>query len=299
MDLRQLEMAIAVADNASFTRAGEQLHVAQSAISRKIRLLEDELGEPLFQRVNKRVILTPAGATLLRYGRRIFQDLRNAALEVSEFAHLERGHVKIGAGMIACTYILPPILERFKRLHPRIEIEVVTDATNVLLAKLLDNSIEVGLFTLPVQHPDLEVIPLCTEEMGVVVSTKHVTLAKRRWIKVQEIEGCPLITFQRETNTRAVLEEFFHRARINPRIAMESGNVATIKPLVKIDLGISILPWRAVAEEVKRKELHYLRIRNFRLTRQVGLVYKKVSDPPKILLELIRLFKETQERSAG
>jgi len=101
MDLRQLEMFLAVADNSSFTSAGRQLHVAQSAISRKIGLLEHELGERLFKRVNKRIFITPAGETFLRYARRIFQDLRNAALEISEFSRLEWGHLRIGAGAIA------------------------------------------------------------------------------------------------------------------------------------------------------------------------------------------------------
>lgn len=126
MDLRQLEMVIAVADNASFTRAGHQLHVAQSATSRKIRLLEDEFGEPLFKRVSKGIYVTPAGETLLVYARKVFQDLRNATLEISELARLERGQLRIGVGMIACTYILPPLLEKFRSLYPRIDLQVAT-----------------------------------------------------------------------------------------------------------------------------------------------------------------------------
>src|SRR5205814_8786045 len=89
MDLRQLEMLIAVAENSSFTLAGQQLRVAQSAVSRKIGMLEQELGGRLFARVNKKVFVTPAGETLLRYARRVFQDLRNASLEISEITHLE------------------------------------------------------------------------------------------------------------------------------------------------------------------------------------------------------------------
>src|ERR1700749_1352881 len=123
-------MAIAVAENASFTRASRQLYVAQSAISRKIKLLEEELGEPIFKRVNKKVYVTPAGETLLRYARRIFQDIRNVKLEISEIAHLERGLLRIGAGMLACTYILPPVLERFKTLHPHIDLDVITAPTD-------------------------------------------------------------------------------------------------------------------------------------------------------------------------
>src|SRR6266478_1895097 len=272
MDLRQLEMFLAVADNSSFTSAGRQLHVAQSAISRKIGLLEHELGERLFKRVNKRIFITPAGETFLRYARRIFQDLRNAALEISEFSRLEWGHLRIGAGMTACMYILPPVLEKFKALHPRIEVEIATGSTDAMLSKLRNNSIEIGVSILPIRGSDLEVVPLCEEEIP-----KH-----------------PLIIFPREAHTRGVLEEFFREARIVPRILMETENVAMIKPLIRIDMGISIIPLHAVAEELKRKELHSLRIRDHRIVRQVGLVYLKSNHTPKILSELIRVFTEVQ-----
>jgi LysR family transcriptional regulator, cyn operon transcriptional activator len=84
MDFRQLEMFHAVAETSSFTLAGRQLFVAQSAVSRKVRLLEEELGEKLFKRVNKRIFLTSSGEVMLRYTRRVFQDLRNASLEISD-----------------------------------------------------------------------------------------------------------------------------------------------------------------------------------------------------------------------
>jgi DNA-binding transcriptional LysR family regulator len=288
-------MALAVAENASFTRASQKLYVAQSAISRKIKLLEEELGEPLFKRVNKKVYVTPAGETLLKYARRIFLDLRNATLEISEIRQLERGQLRVGAGMLACTYILPPVLEKFKTLHPRIDLEVVTAPTDALLVKLRENFIELGVFTLPIQHSDLEVIPIATEEMVVVTSPKHPVLSKKSWIKAEEIEEYPLILFPKGASTRNVLEGFFRRAQITPHVAMEAENVATIKPLVKIDLGISIIPLRSMADELKRGELHCLRIRNHKVTRQVGLVYHKSEHLPKVLLELIRLFKENQE----
>src|ERR1700731_5072312 len=95
MDLRQLEMFKAVAENSSFTVAGQRLYVAQSAISRKIRLLEEELGEKLFKRVNKRVFLTPAGEVMLRYSIRVFQELRNAVLEVSDLSQMRKGALRI------------------------------------------------------------------------------------------------------------------------------------------------------------------------------------------------------------
>jgi DNA-binding transcriptional LysR family regulator len=290
-------MAIAVADNASFTRASQQLYVAQSAISRKIKLLEEELGEPIFKRVNKKIYVTPAGQTLLRYARRIFQDMRNAKLEISEIAHLERGQLRVGAGMLACTYILPPVLERFKSLHPCIELEVITAPTDTLLSKLNDNLIELGVLTLPIKHTDLKVVPLITEEMVVVTSPKHPVLSQKTKMKTEELQNYPLILFPKEARTRNVLDQFFHNAGIAPRIVMEAENVALIKPLVKIDLGISIIPLRSVSEEVQRGELHCLKIMDHRLVRQVGLVYHKAEYIPKMLSELIRLFIEVQSEA--
>jgi DNA-binding transcriptional LysR family regulator len=289
-------MALAVADNASFTRASEQLYVAQSAISRKIKMLEDELGEPIFKRVNKKVYVTPAGETLIRYARRIFQDIRNAKMEISEIARLDRGRVRLGAGMLACTYVLPPVLEKFKALHPHIELEVITAPTDSLLAKLRDNLIELGVLTLPVQSPDLEVVPLMTEEMVVVTSPKHPVLSKKSTIKVEELVNYPLILFPRGARTRDVLDDFFRSVGIAPRVVMEAENVALIKPLVKIDLGISIIPLHSASEELERKELHCLRIRKHKIVRQVGLVFHKSEPIPKILAELVGLFKEAQRK---
>ncbi len=291
-------MAISVADNASFTRASQQLYVAQSAISRKIKLLEEELGEPIFKRVNKKIYVTPAGQVLLRYARRIFLDMRNAKVEISEIAHLERGQLRVGAGMLACTYILPPVLEKFKALHPRIDLEVITAPTDILLSKLNDNLIELGVFTLPIKHADLQVIPLITEEMVVVTSPKHPVLSQKSKINAEELQDYPLILFPKEARTRNVLDEFFRDAGIAPRIVMEAENVAVIKPLVKIDLGISIIPLRSVSEELQRGELHCLKIKNHRLVRRVGLVYHKSEYVPKMLAELIHLFKDKQRNEA-
>ncbi len=302
MDLRQLEMFVAVADNSSFTGAGRQLHVAQSAISRKIGLLEYELGERLFRRVNKKIFITPAGEAFLRYARRILQDLRNAAMEISEFSRLEWGELRIGGGLIACIYILPPILERFKAVHPRIELQIVTGSTDALLSKLRDNTIDVGVLTLPIAAPDLQIVPLLQEEMVVVVSRKNAALSNKQWIPAEEIAKHPLITFPRETNTRAVLDTFFKEAGITPHILMEAENVAMIKPLIKINMGIGIIPFAAVEDEVKRKELHCVRVRGHQLQRQMGLVYLKSDHVPKILEELIGLFKtshHTEQISAA
>lgn len=294
MDFRQLEMFLAVAEQASFTRASEHLYVAQSAISRQIALLEDELGEKLFKRVSKKVYLTPAGETLLRYARRIFQEIKNARLEISGFSNLERGQVRIAAGLIAGMYLLPPALEKFKLLYPKIELTMVTGSTETLLTRLRHNELDLGVFTLPIQSSELQVIPLPAEEMVVVVSPKHPTLAHRRSLRAEELARHPLILFPPAAYTRRALDAFFRELGITPQLLMEAENVELIKPLVRINLGITIIPLRAVREEVRRGELHYLTIQGRRLTREQGLVLHKTDHLPKALAELIRLIQEEQ-----
>jgi DNA-binding transcriptional LysR family regulator len=290
MDFRQLEMFVAVAENLSFTQAGEHLRVAQSAISRKIKLLEDELGEPLFKRVSRRVYLTPAGEVMLRYARRIFQDLRNAQLEVSELSSMNRGVVRIGSGMTACMYLLPPVLEKFRARFPHIDTQVTTGSSEAMLGLIRGHQIDLGVLTLPVPAADLRVIPFTTEKMVVVTSPRHPALARRRLLKARELAEHPVILFSRGTATRRLLEDFFARAGIHPRVAMESESVATIKPLVQIDLGISILPQRAVAADTARKELHALTISDYELTREIGLVFYDSDYQPRALRELIKMF---------
>jgi len=297
MDFRQLEMLLAVAENQSFTLAGQHLNVSQSAISRKIKLLEAELGIELFKRVNKRVYVTSAGETLVRCARRVFQDISHTSMEISEIAQMRGGHVRIASGMTACIFLLPPLLEKFKAKYPQLEVEIVTGPTELLLSQVLNNSIDLGVFTLPVESPALEVIPFCDDEMVVVTSTTNADFYKRKTIRASELIGQPLITFGKGSYTRKVLEEFFIKTEAKPRITMELESVATIKPLVKIGLGISILPLRSVLEEVKRRELHYLKIRDYKLSRQLGVVFQKSDPRPRIVSELVSLFTSLDGRA--
>jgi DNA-binding transcriptional LysR family regulator len=292
MDFRQLEMFHAVAKHSGFTAAGQQLHVAQSAISRKIKLLEQELGDQLFKRVNKKIYLTPSGEVMLRYTRRIFQDLRNAALEVSEIANVHRGTLRIGSGMTACMYLLPPIIEKFQAKYPKIDIQVVTGPSESLIPQIRNSAIDLGILTLPVVSPDLEVAPFATEEMVVVASPKHRKLRNRRAISASELGEYPIIVFAKGASTRALIDGYFERLGIRPNIAMESESVATIKPLVQVNLGIGLLPLRAVLPESRRGELHILHVRDHRLHREIGLVHHKSDYQPKALQELIAMFRK-------
>ena len=124
MDLRQLEILRAVADTGSFTAAGHQLHLSQSAVSRQILLLEDELDEQLFLRVSGKIKITPAGTTLLALSRRVFDDIEATRAAIVESRETLAGTLRLIGGMTVCLYVCPPLLKEFRRAHPDVEVKV-------------------------------------------------------------------------------------------------------------------------------------------------------------------------------
>ena len=118
MDLRQLEILQAIAETGSFTACGKKLHVSQSAISRQILLLEEELGEPLFLRVGRQVRMTPAAESLVQLGQRVFQDVRDTVGTITDRTRDAPRHAAAVGGMTVCLYVFPPLLKHLRRVHP-------------------------------------------------------------------------------------------------------------------------------------------------------------------------------------
>ncbi|MEE2709360.1 MAG: LysR family transcriptional regulator [Gemmatimonadota bacterium] len=291
MDLRQLEMFQAIVESGSFTKAGQRLHVSQSAISRQINLLEEELGVQVLMRSNKRVFLTEAGKTLLKHCYRIFRDIEEAVLAVSQNEMVGRGTLRVGGGMSVCSFLLPQILKEYKTLYPNIALTVTTGTSEPTILKIRNNEVDVGVLTLPVESQDLEVTSVFREEMVVVTSQNH-PLSKKTEVTPEEIASMPLILFEQGSNTRKIIDQFFEKHDISPQIIMEMENVEIIKPLVDIGLGITIIPYQPIVREVEAGTLHFLRIAGYPLYRELGLVILKMSYQPIPLQRMIKLFTE-------
>ncbi|MBM3264465.1 MAG: LysR family transcriptional regulator [candidate division Zixibacteria bacterium] len=291
MDLRQLEMFKAITDAGSFTRAGRRLHVSQSAVSRQITLLEEELGVQVFMRSGRRVFLTEAGKTLLKHCHRIFRDMEEAALEVAQNKQSHRGSLRVGGGMSVCTYLLPQILKEYKTRYPHVQLTVTTGTTEPTIQKIRNNEIDVGVLSLPVESQDLQVRSVFREEMMVVTGPSH-PLREKRHITPRDLASAPLILFERGSNTRKVIDRFFEEQSLAPDIIMEMENVEIIKPLVEIGLGITIIPYQSIVREVEAGTLHFSRISGHRLYRELGLVFLKMHYLPIPLQRMVTLFTE-------
>jgi DNA-binding transcriptional LysR family regulator len=295
MDLRQLEIIRAIADTGSFTAAGEKLHVSQSAISRQILLLEDELGEPVFHRIGRRIRITPAGESLLQLSNRVFQDLEETVSAISDKQETLRGTLRLVGGMTVCLYVFPLLLAEVRRIHPNLDVKITVGSAERSIAMLRSGVGDLGMITLPVEATDLVSVPVLNEELLLVTYPAH-PLAKKKQVVPSDLTRQPFVLFETGSITRRIVDQFFVGERIDPEIVMETENVEIIKAMVRHGLGISIIPWQAAADDVRTRHLFATRITGHSLHRETGWLYPKMSRLPRTVTEVIRVFDQVRPR---
>ncbi len=300
MDLRQLEIIRAIAETGSFTAAAEKLHVSQSAISRQVLLLEDELGEMVFHRIGRGIRITPAGESLVKLGNRVFQDVQDTVSAISETQENLRGTLRLVGGMTVCLYVFPALLSELRRVHPHLDLKITVGSTERSIEMLRSGAGDLGLLTLPIDATDLVSVPVLSEELLVVSYPEH-PFARKKTVSPQELNGQPFILFETGSITRRLVNEFFTREGIDAEVVMETENVEIIKAMVRTGLGIGIVPWQAATAEVRTRQLHASRIAGYPMVRQTGWLYPKMGRLPRMLAEVMRVFDGVRGRleSAG
>jgi len=295
MDLRQLEILQAIAETGSFTASGRKLHVSQSAISRQILLLEEELGEPLFLRVGRQVRMTPAAESLVQLGQRVFQDLRDTIGTITDRTRDLRGTLRLSGGMTVCLYVFPPLLKHLRRVHPRLDVRLTVATAGQSVQQIRDGRVDAGLLTLPVEGADLVTVPVMREELLLVATPTH-ALARKRRVAPKDLAGQPFVLFEQGSATRRVIDRFFAAEHLEPTIVMDTENVEIIKAMVKTGLGIGIVPYQAVAREVRAGQFFCARIEGHELVRETGWVYARANRIPRMIHELLSAFEAVKSR---
>ncbi len=293
MDLRQLEILQTIAETGSFTACGRKLHVSQSAISRQILLLEEELGEPLFLRVGRQVRMTPAAEALVQLGQRVFLDVRETVGRITDRTRDLRGTLRLSGGMTVCLYVFPPLLKHLRRVHPHLDVRLMVATAGRSVEEIRAGHVDAGLLTLPVEESDLVTMPVLREELVLITTPTH-SLAKRKRIAPSDLADEPFVLFEPGSGTRRVIDRFFLSENIEPNIVMDTENVEIIKAMVKTGLGIGMVPYMAVAREVRARQLFCTRIEGHELTRETGWVYARANRTPRMIDELLAAFRQVQ-----
>jgi DNA-binding transcriptional LysR family regulator len=295
MDLRQLEILQAIAETGSFTACGRKLHVSQSAISRQILLLEEELGEPLFLRVGRQVRMTPAAESLVQLGQRVFLDVRETVGAITDRTRELRGTLRLSGGMTVCLYVFPPLLKRLRRVHPQLDVRLTVATAGRSVQEIRGGRVDAGLLTLPVEESDLVTVPVLREELLLVTTPTH-PLARRRKVTPRDLDGQPFVLFEVGSATRKVIDQFFATEKIEPTIVMDTENVEIIKAMVKTGMGIGIVPYQSVAREVRAGQFFCARVEGHELVRETGWVYARANRVPRMIHELLAAFEAVKGR---
>jgi DNA-binding transcriptional LysR family regulator len=245
VQLQQLAYFVAVADTRHFTRAADQIGVAQPSLSQQVRALERELGAPLLHRTRGNVSLTDAGQALLPVARRMLADADSARRRIREVLNLDRGRVRLGATPSLCTGLLPTVLAGFRQEHPAIELIVHEGGSRDLQRQLSEGALD---FALVVdarlgQDPQLATVPLFTEEL-VVISPLQARnpVGDHGQITVAELEGQPLVMFRPGYDLRETTEAACRQEGFSPTFATEGGEMDAVLEFVRAGLGLAVVP---------------------------------------------------------
>lgn len=277
MELHQLEAFEAVVLHRSFTRAAEALFLTQPAVTRQIAALEKELRTPLFDRLGRTVRLTAAGEALHRYAEQIVRLSREARDAVSDIAAGAAGRLEVGASSTLATYVLPPLLRRFRETNARIEIAISTGISARVVEMVREGRCDIGLVTTDAAADDrlLHMMVLADYETCTVVPPGH-PLAGRSDVRATDLEGIPLILMETGTNLRTYVDRLLSSAGVAEQVAMELDNVEAIKRMIEADLGISLLPRVSVQAEVAAGRLLALPLEGVpRGHRRIALAHRR------------------------
>ncbi len=286
LELAHTRALIALGELASFNKAGERLHLSPPAVFAQIHQLEAELGEKLYERAGRKLVLTPAGRLAMDYCRRLILVHDEAVAAVRELGGMKRGSLYLGCGPHISVSIVPHLLRAYIANHPNIELRLVTGTDQRLFEDLYAGKVDLILMNLPVDGADLAQDALWRYEMVFVVPPED-PAASQGTISVSELSARPFILYQRSVVIESAIREFCVAVGFEPKVVMQNDQADSIKELVKLGLGISLLPLWSVSDDVRRGTLCTLRLSNRQLLSTTGLIYRKSSHLPVALRALI------------
>ena len=289
MELRLLRTFKAVAETGSFTQAASRIHLTQAAVSVHIRQLEEEAGAPLFLRVNKKLYLTEPGRALLGHADKILRAHDEAKAELAAIGGPSRGHLHVGVASTAITANpLPEILSEIKRRYALLDLSVAGGTSERIVRQILDGNIDVGLVSLPVEASDVRTETLRSDKLVAVVPPQH-RLARARVIGSEDLTSEPLILGEKGGNTRRLIDLFFEKNKLEPKIVMELQRTEAIIKMVELGFGVTILPRSSVHTQVAVGTLRASPVRGLDAKWQFGVAYLKSDYLPPVVKSFLQL----------
>jgi LysR family hydrogen peroxide-inducible transcriptional activator len=242
LNLHLLEQFVTLARTRNFTRAAEELHLSQPALSRAIQRLEEQLGQPVFERKPREVVLTDLGERLLERAKEILRFMEDTFAELSEAGR--RARIRLGAIPTIAPYFLPRVLRDFSRAHPDTAVVVQEDTTDTLIRRCNQGELDLAIVALPISDKHLKVEPLFDEELLLVLPAAH-PLAASATVPINAVAELPFVMLNEVHCLSENIASFCRRKSVHPVTVERTSQLATIQELVALDHGVSIVPGMA------------------------------------------------------
>lgn len=293
MDIASLQAFINVAEHSSFSLAAEHMHITQPAVSKRIAALEAELNTRLFDRIGRQTLLTEAGHALFPRARRILAEIQDSRRAISNLSGEVSGRLSIGTSHHIGLHRLPSVLRAFNQRYADVELDLHFMDSEEACEAVLHGDLELGIVTLPLSpSPTLACSPIWEDNLRVVVGPDH-PLHGKQGIELVALAEHPAILPAHGTFTREVIEDAFRPYGIEPKLKLSTNYLETIKMMVSIGLGWSILP-----ESMIDEELHALNVPGLKLVRELGVARhteRTLSNAAEALISLLPMVDVAHE----
>lgn len=290
---QQLVVFVTVVEKQNFSRAAEDLHMTQPAVSHYIQLLERAMGARLLERSNKFVRLTKAGELVYHHAKEILTLYSRMKYLVDDMTHAAIGKISIGASYTYGEYVLPSIIARLRGRYPLIEPTIHIGNSTEIAELIVNHQIDIGVVEGDILSQKLVMEPIADDSMVVIVSSKH-PLAGLKEVKVSDIAGETWIVRERGSGTREATEGMFAALQLSPKHVMEFGSTQIIKESVEAGLGVTLLSNWVIQKELKLGTLQVLPLKGTPITRKFSLLTQATNFQTKAMELFVELLRETK-----
>ncbi|MFV0389810.1 MAG: LysR substrate-binding domain-containing protein [Pyrinomonadaceae bacterium] len=291
MDIHELEVLVAVADEKSFSRAAKLLNRTQPAISQAIGRLESELNETLIDRSSKDGTLTDAGLVLLRYAKQMINTRTTARNAIRELRDLRKGKVRISANEHTVFYLLPLIVE-FQKHHPFVKVEVSRGVASRVPTEIMAREVELGVISFKPKDSSVRSVAVGTDELALIVAPNH-RLAGKTSVSIKDLSIETFIAHNAPSPYRVQVIDMFEKYRTALNIGIEMPSLEAIKKLVAMGAGVALVPKLTAVGEIEEGILSGLSVKEMKFERRLHIVYRKngvLSHAAKAFLKLANEF---------
>ncbi|MBR9868455.1 MAG: LysR family transcriptional regulator [Oceanospirillales bacterium] len=293
MDTNALQAFVAVAETGSFSRAAEKLFLTQSAMSKRILILEQQLNSRLFDRIGRTVGLTEAGRELLPRANRILLELEDARRSLSNLSGEVNGTLSVAASHHISLHRLPPVLRQYIREFPQVKLDLRFDESEIAYDNVLKGNIEIALITLaPHPAPSIHSKAIWRDKLNYVVATDH-PLAALEQVTLEQLCNYPAILSGSATFTRQLANLQFSQLGLQPDTTMSTNYLDTIRMMVQIGLGWSLLP-----DTMTENSLSILNVDVPPVTRELGYITHKERTLSNAARHFIHLLEQAAEKGS-